>query len=117
MSLSDDMTLGFIVGRAENIINTIRFARFHFFTYSVNRVICNRRLDVFWMGFRDLPRVKAPGGFRELPRVKAPGGFRNLPRVKAPGGFRDLPRVKAPGGFRDSPRVKAPAQDFVICLE
>jgi len=40
-----------VVGCAENIINTMVFVRFHFFTYLVNWMISNRLLDVFLVAF------------------------------------------------------------------
>ena len=40
-----------VVGCAENIVNTVVFVRFHFFTYSVNWMISNRLLDVFLVAF------------------------------------------------------------------
>ena len=39
------------VGCAENIVNTVVFVRFHFFTYLVNWLISNRLLGVFLVGF------------------------------------------------------------------
>ena len=45
------MMPGSVVGCAENIVNTVVFVRFHFFTYSVNCVISNRLLSVFLAGF------------------------------------------------------------------
>lgn len=33
MGLSNEMTLKFIVGYAENTLNTMHSVRFHFFTY------------------------------------------------------------------------------------
>ena len=40
-----------VVGCAENIVNSVVFVRFHFFTYSVNWMISNRLLDVFLIAF------------------------------------------------------------------
>jgi hypothetical protein len=42
---------GSVVGCAENMINTVVFVRFHFFTYSVNWMVSNRLLDVFLVAF------------------------------------------------------------------
>ena len=42
-----EMTPESEVGRAENILNTVVFVRFHFFTYFVNWLISNRLLGVF----------------------------------------------------------------------
>ena len=39
------------VGCAENIVNTVVFVRFHFFTYFVNLLISNRLLGVFLLAF------------------------------------------------------------------
>ena len=47
MGLSEEMMPGSGVGCAENIINTMVFVRFQFFTYLVNWMIYNRLLDVF----------------------------------------------------------------------
>ena len=46
-----EMITGSVVGYAENIINTMAFVSFHFFTYSVNWMISNRLLDVFLIAF------------------------------------------------------------------
>ena len=36
-----------VVGCVENIVNSVVFVRFHFFTYLVNWMISNRLLGVF----------------------------------------------------------------------
>ena len=51
MGLGEEMKPGAVVGCAENIVNTMAFIRFHFFTYLVNLVIFNRLLDVFLVAF------------------------------------------------------------------
>ena len=51
MGLGVKMVPGSVVGCAENIINTVVFVRFHFFTYLVNWLISNRLLSVFLVGF------------------------------------------------------------------
>ena len=51
MGLGVKMVPGSVVGCAENIVNTVVFVRFHFFTYSVNWMISNRLLDVFLVAF------------------------------------------------------------------
>ena len=51
VSLGAKIMSGSVVGRAENIINTVVFVRFHFFTYLVNWMISNRLLDVFLVAF------------------------------------------------------------------
>ena len=51
VGLGQKMMPGSVVGCAENIINTMVFVRFHFFTYSVNWMISNRLLDVFLIAF------------------------------------------------------------------
>ena len=51
MGLCEKMVPGSVVGCVENIVNTMVFVRFHFFTYSVNWVISNRLLDVFLVAF------------------------------------------------------------------
>ena len=45
------MTPGFVIGCAENIANTMVFARFHFFKYLVNWMTSNRVLDAFLVAF------------------------------------------------------------------
>ena len=49
--LGQKMMPGSVVGCSENIINTVVFVRFHFFTYSVNWLISNRFWDVFLVAF------------------------------------------------------------------
>ena len=51
MGLGVKMVPGSVVGCAENIVNTVVFVRFHFFTYLVNWLISNRLLGVFLVGF------------------------------------------------------------------
>ena len=51
MGLGEKMIPGSVVGCAENILNTMVFVRFHFFTYSVNWMISNRLLGVFLIAF------------------------------------------------------------------
>ena len=51
VGLGQKMMPGSVVGCAENIINTVVFVRFYFFTYSVNLMISNRLLDVFLVAF------------------------------------------------------------------
>ena len=51
VGLGQKMMPGSVVGCAENIINTVVFVRFHFFTYSVNWMISNRLLNVFLVAF------------------------------------------------------------------
>ena len=51
MGLGEKMVSGSVVGCAENIVNTVVFVRFHFFTYLVNWLISNRLLGVFLVGF------------------------------------------------------------------
>ena len=46
-----EMMLESEVGRAENIVNTVVFVRFHFFTYFVNWMISDRLLGVFLVAF------------------------------------------------------------------
>ena len=50
MGLGVKMVPGSVVGCAENIVNTLVFVRFHFFTYLVNWLISNRLLGVFLVG-------------------------------------------------------------------
>ena len=47
VGLGQKMMPGSVVGCAENIINTVFFVRFHFFTYSVYWMISNLLLNVF----------------------------------------------------------------------
>ena len=47
MGLGEKMVPGSVVGCVENMINTVVFVRFHFFTYLVNWLISNRLLGVF----------------------------------------------------------------------
>ena len=47
VGLGQKMMPGSVVGCAENIVNTMVFVRFHFFTYSVNWMLSNRLLDFF----------------------------------------------------------------------
>ena len=51
MGLGEKMVPGSVVGCVENVISTVVFVRFHFFTYLVNWLISNRLLDVFLVGF------------------------------------------------------------------
>ena len=51
VGLGEKMIPGSVVGCAENIVNTMVFVRFHFFTYLVNWMISNRLLDVFLVAF------------------------------------------------------------------
>ena len=51
VGLGEKMIPGSVVGCAENIVNTLFFVRFHFFTYLVNWMISNRLLDVFVVVF------------------------------------------------------------------
>ena len=51
VGLGEKMVPGSVVGCAENIVNTVVFVRFHFFTYSVNWMISNRLLYVFLVAF------------------------------------------------------------------
>ena len=51
VGLGQKMMPGSVVGCAENIVNTMVFVRFYFFTYSVNLMISNRLLDVFLVAF------------------------------------------------------------------
>ena len=51
VGLGEKMVPGSVVGCAENIVNTVVFVRFYFFTYSVNLMISNRLLDVFLVAF------------------------------------------------------------------
>ena len=46
-----EMTPESEVGCAENIVNTVVFVRFHFFTYLVNWMIYNRVWDFFLVAF------------------------------------------------------------------
>ena len=45
------MIPGSVVGRTENIANTVIVVRFQFFTYLVNWMISNRLFDVFLVAF------------------------------------------------------------------
>ena len=47
VGLGEEMMPGSGVGCAENIVNTVVFVRFHFFTCLVNWMIFNRLLDAF----------------------------------------------------------------------
>ena len=51
VGLGEKMVPGSVVGCVENIVNTMVFVRFHFFTYLVNWMISNRLLDVFLIAF------------------------------------------------------------------
>ena len=51
MGLGEKMVPGSVVGCVENIINTMVFVRFHFFTCLVNWLISNRLLGVYLVGF------------------------------------------------------------------
>ena len=51
VGLSEKMIPGSVVGCVENIINTVVFVRFHFFTYLVNWITSNCLLDVFLVAF------------------------------------------------------------------
>ena len=48
-----EMVPGSVVGCVANMINTVVFVRFHFFTYLVNWMISNWLLDAFWIAFLD----------------------------------------------------------------
>jgi len=54
VGLGEEMIPESEVGCVENIINTMAFVRFHFFTCLVNWLISNRLLDVFLRLFGDL---------------------------------------------------------------
>ena len=47
VGLGQKMMPGSVAGCVENIINTMVFVRFHFFTYSVNCMISKRLWDSF----------------------------------------------------------------------
>ena len=51
VALGEKMVPGSVVGCVQNIVNTVVFARFHFFSYLVNWLISNRLLGVFLVGF------------------------------------------------------------------
>ena len=51
MGLGEKMVPRSVVGCVENIINTVVFVRFDFFTYLVNWLISNRLLGVFFVVF------------------------------------------------------------------
>ena len=51
VGLGEKMVPGSVVGCVENIVNTMVFVRFHFFTYLANWLISNRLLGVFLAGF------------------------------------------------------------------
>jgi len=51
VGLGQEMMPGSVVGCAENIVNTVVFVRFHFFTYFMKWVIFNRLLKVFLIAF------------------------------------------------------------------
>ena len=51
VGLDQKMVAGSVVGCAENIIDTVVFVRFYFFTYSVNWMISDPLLDVFLVVF------------------------------------------------------------------
>ena len=51
MGLGEKLTAESEVGCAGNILNTVVFVRFHFFTCLVNWLISNRLLDVFGVAF------------------------------------------------------------------
>ena len=51
VGLGEKMVPGSVVGCVENIVNTVVFVRFHFFTYLVNWLISNRLLSVYLVGF------------------------------------------------------------------
>ena len=51
VGLGQEMTPESEVGCAENMINTMVFERFHFFTCLVNWMISNRLLDVLFGSF------------------------------------------------------------------
>ena len=68
IGLGEKMVPESVVGCVENVVNTVVFVRFHFFTYSVNWMISNRLLDVFliafwipWAHFFGLSRVWGEG--------------------------------------------------------
>jgi hypothetical protein len=60
VGLDEEMTPGSVVGCAENIliVNTLIFARFHFFTYLVNWMIFNRLFNVFVVAFNVLGKIR-----------------------------------------------------------
>ena len=47
----EKMIPGSVLGCAENIVKTMVFVRFHFFTYLVSWLISNQLFDVFLVGF------------------------------------------------------------------
>ena len=49
--LGEKMVPGSVVGCVENIVNTVVFVRFHFFTYLVNWLISNRLFGVYLVFF------------------------------------------------------------------
>ena len=51
VGLGEEMMPGSGVGCTENIVNTVVFVRFHFFTCLVNWMVFNRLLDVFLVAF------------------------------------------------------------------
>ena len=51
VGLGEEMTPESEVGCPENILNTVGFVRFNFFTCLVNWLISNRLLDVFLVAF------------------------------------------------------------------
>ena len=51
MGLGEELVPGSVVGCVENMVNTVVFVRFHFFTYLVNWLISNRLWGVFLVGF------------------------------------------------------------------
>ena len=51
VGLGQKMMPGSVVGCAENIVNTVVFVRFHFFTYLVNWLIFNLLFAVFLIAF------------------------------------------------------------------
>ena len=51
VGLGQKMMPGSVVGCAENIVNTVVFVRFHFFTYSVNLMISKPVGDRFLASF------------------------------------------------------------------
>ena len=51
VGLGQKMMPGSVVGCVENIVNTMVFVRFHFFTYLVNWMITSQLWDVFFNSF------------------------------------------------------------------
>ena len=51
IGLGEKMVPESVVGCVENVVNTMVFVKFYFFTYFVNWLISNRLLGVFLVGF------------------------------------------------------------------